>query len=36
MIYISHNNLVMKNADIVYKIQKDEQNKISLIVSKKN
>lgn len=36
MIYISHNNLVMKNADIVYKIQKDEQNKISLIEIKKN
>ena len=31
MIYISHNNTVINNANIVYKINKDENNKIKLL-----
>ena len=36
MIYISHNNKVINNANIVYKIHKDENNKIRLLKSSNN
>lgn len=35
IIYISHNDLVIKNADLVYKIKKDNENQINLIESYK-